>query len=227
MLVGEYTPMKKILMTVVAAGMMTGAAGAQSLSGVELGLTGGYAGGLSGEVFVHSPNLLGPVGVKVSASYTNPSDSINDSSDLGVGTFGSYKASGAATENGSHVTVGVDGTYSLGELAPGTDATLYAGGRYGMFRATEDYGSSGSLSYNASSFGVGAGVMASYALAGNLSIVGDLGVEQYFKGTINTSSSNGTSDSFTTDDAGYAAIDNRFVRPGTVFKARIGFKVAY
>ncbi|UQN05379.1 hypothetical protein [Deinococcus sp. QL22] len=219
--------MKKILMTAVVAGMMTGAAGAQSLSGVELGLTGGYAGGLSGSVFVHSPNLLGPVGVKVSASYTNPSDSINDSSDLGVGTFGSYKASGAATENGSHVTVGVDGTYSLGELAPGTDATLYAGGRYGMFKATEDYGATGSTTYSASSFGIGAGVMASYAIAGNLSIVGDLGVEQYFKSTIGVSNSNGATDSFTTDDAGYAAIDNRFVRPGTVFKARVGLKVAY
>ncbi|MFB9992758.1 hypothetical protein ACFFLM_12350 [Deinococcus oregonensis] len=219
--------MKKILMTAVVAGMMTGAAGAQSLSGVELGLTGGYAGGLSGEVFVHSPNLLGPVGMKVSASYTNPSDSINDESDIGAGKFGTYKASGAATENGSRVTVGVDGTYSLGELAPGTDATLYAGGRYGMFRATEDYGATGSTTYSASTFGIGAGVMASYAVAGNLSIVGDLGVEQYFKSTINVNNSNGASDSFTTDDAGYANIDNRFVRPGTVFKARIGFKVAY
>ncbi|WP_019010130.1 hypothetical protein [Deinococcus aquatilis] len=220
--------MKKILMTAVVAGMMTGAAGAQSLSGVELGLTGGYAGGLSGSVFVHSPNLLGPVGVKVSASYTKPSDSINDDNKDALGnTFGSYKAAGAATESGSQTTVGVDGTYSLGELAPGTDATLYAGGRYGMFRATEDYGGTGSTTYSASSFGIGAGVMASYAIAGNLSIVGDLGVEQYFKSTINASSSNGTSDSFTTDDAGYANIDNRFVRPGTVFKARIGIKVSY
>lgn len=57
--------MKKLLpMTLLTIAATTATAGAQSLSGVELGLTGGYAYGLSGEFFVHAPNVAGPVGVK-------------------------------------------------------------------------------------------------------------------------------------------------------------------
>lgn len=218
--------MKKLLALAISAGLAT--AGAQTFGtslgtggGLELGLTGGFARGLSGEAFVHAPNLAGPFGLKVGASYTRPTDAINDDSDLGVGTFGSYKANGA-TEYGSHTVLGVDGTYNVGELTPGVGATLYAGGRYGLFRSTEDYGASGSTTYSTNAFGIGAGVMVSYALAGNLSLVGDLGVDQFFRSAINTGS-----DTFQTGEAGYNDISNRFVRPGTVFKARIGIKTNF
>lgn len=219
--------MKKTLALILSAGLAT--AGAQTFgasfgsgSPLELGLTGGYAGGLSGEAFVHAPNLAGPFGLKVGASYTRASDAINDASDLGAGTFASAKAAGA-TERGSHTVLGVDGTYSVGELTPGVGATVYAGGRYGLFRATEDYGASGSTTYSSNAFGIGAGVMVSYALAGNLSLVGDLGVDQFFRSSI--SLSNG--DTFATNEAGYSDISNRFVRPGTVLKARIGLKTTF
>ncbi|GGL05745.1 hypothetical protein [Deinococcus radiotolerans] len=211
------------LLTIAAT---TATAGAQSLNGLELGLTGGYASGLSGEIFVHAPNVAGPVGIKAGLAYTRASDAINDSSDLGVGTFGSYKANGA-TEYGSHTTASLDATYGMGELSPGVDATLYGGARYGMFRSTEDYGATGSTTYSASAFGIGAGVMVSYALTGNLSLVGDLGVDQYFKSNINVTGTNTDSTTIARNDALYPSIDNRFVRPGTVFKARIGVKTSY
>lgn len=231
--------MKKLLALTISAGLAT--AGAQtstatisatpifsSPSGIELGLTGGYSNGLSGGVFVHAPNVAGPFGVKASASYTRAADAINDSSELfpGTGTFGEAKAAGA-TESGSHTVFGVDGTYGLGELTPGVGATVYAGGRYGLFRSTEDYGATGSTTYSSNAFGIGAGLMVDYALAGNVSLVADLGVDQFFGSSINVFSSNGNSDTFATNDAGYSDISNRFVRPGTVFKARIGIKTTF
>lgn len=223
--------MKKLLPMALLT-IATSTAGAQSLNGVEFGLTGGWANGLSGEIFVHAPNVAGPVGVKAGVSYTRASDAINDSSDLGVGPFSSYKAAGA-TEYGSHTTASLDATYGMGELSPGVDATVYGGARYGMFRSTEDYGASGNITYSANAFGIGAGVMVSYALTGGLSLVGDLGVDQYFKSNINattTSPSGTTSTTIARNDALYGGpngIDNRFVRPGTVFKVRVGVKTSY
>ncbi|WP_343760103.1 hypothetical protein [Deinococcus depolymerans] len=212
--------MKKLIpLTLLALTATT--AGAQSLNGVQLGLTGGYASGLSGEIFVLTPNVVGPVGVKVGVATTRAADAINDDSDIGSGKFSAAKANGA-TESGMHTVTSMDATYSLGEVAPGVNATLYGGGRYGAFNATESYGNSGSVTYSTNSFGVGAGAMVNYALTGNLGLVGDLGVDHFFKNTINTTTSTGGSDSFTTTDAGYQAIDNRFVRPGTNFKARVG-----
>ena len=134
--------MKKLLpITLLTVAATTATAGAQSLNGIELGLTGGYASGLSGEFFVHAPNVAGPVGVKAGVAYTRAADAINDSSPELPGisgpndTFGKAKAEGRASESGSHTVVSLDGTYGLGELTPGVDATLYGGGRYGMFRS--------------------------------------------------------------------------------------------
>ncbi|ACO46189.1 hypothetical protein [Deinococcus deserti] len=224
--------MKKLL--ALSAFTVIATAGAQTVSTqpFELGLTGGYAAGLSGEVFVHAPFVAGPFGVKAGVAFTRAADAINDESELapGTGTFGSFKAAGA-TESGSHTVVSLDGTYSLGEIAPGLDTMIYAGGRYGMFRATEDYGSGLNTTYTSNAFGIGAGFMASYALSGNLSLVGDLGIDHFFDATINsnTNRAGGTtdSDSFAPGDPSYDAIDNRFVRPGTNFKARIGFKMMF
>ena len=220
--------MKKLLpITLLTVAATTATAGAQSLNGIELGLTGGYASGLSGEFFVHAPNVAGPVGVKAGVAYTRAADAINDSSPELPGisgpndTFGKAKAEGRASESGSHTVVSLDGTYGLGELTPGVDATLYGGGRYGMFRSVADFGSLGSTTYSSNAFGIGAGVMVSYALTGGLSLVGDLGVDHYFKSTIRTDDGNGNTDSIATNDGSYSTFDNTFVRPGTVFKARV------
>ncbi|GGS15110.1 hypothetical protein GCM10008961_03010 [Deinococcus knuensis] len=234
MVTDEPTLMKNLIsLTVLAIAASTATAGAQSLSGVELGLTGGYAGGLSGEAFVHAPNVVGPVGVKAGVAVTRSADAINDSNDgttdgSGPFTFGELKQSLGATESGSQTVVSLDGTYSLGEVAPGVDTTLYAGGRYGMFRSTEDYGADGNVTYSSNSFGIGAGVMASYALSGNISLVGDLGVDHFFKSSITTGGSDtNAGGTFNTGDAGYSVYDDRFVRPGTNFKARVGVKATF
>lgn len=229
MLADEPTLMKNLIPLTILA--LTATAGAQSLSGVQLGLTGGYAGGLSGEAFVHAPNVVGPVGVKAGVAVTRSADAINDSSKDALGTtFADRKKNDGFTESGSQTVVSLDGTYSLGEVAPGVDTTLYAGGRYGMFRATETANSTSSTSYSSNSFGIGAGVMASYALSGNISLVGDLGVDHFFKNTINVAATNGgtTSEfSYPTSDSDYAYNDGRFVRPGTNFKARVGVKATF
>ncbi|MDL2344816.1 hypothetical protein QOL99_11730 [Deinococcus sp. MIMF12] len=193
------------------------------LSGVELGLTGGYAGGLSGAVFVHVPNVSGPFGVKAEASYARVSGTgaINTSDDLIVLD---------ADRSGSRTVFALDGTYALGQVAPGTNSLVYAGGRYGLFRSVEDYGEGLSNTYSTNAFGVGAGVMLSYALGGGLSLVGDLGIDQFFRSTITQTTvrvDRTDVDTITTNDGSYDAISNRFVRPGTVFKARIGIKTGF
>ncbi|MBB5233422.1 hypothetical protein [Deinococcus budaensis] len=236
--------MKKILALTLSAALAT--AGAQSvntipatpigtgLSGVELGLTGGYAGGLSGELFVHVPNVAGPVGVKAGVSYTRAADAINDASPVDptglffptTYTFGQAKADGDASESGSRTVFSLDGTYNLGQLSPGLSSTLYAGGRYGMFRSTEVFNEQ-PLVYTSSAFGLGAGVMLSYPVSGNLSLVGDLGVDQFFGSSITTRDADGNTDTFRSGEANYNDVSSRFVRPGTVFKARIGIKTTF
>lgn len=237
--------MKKLLALTITAGLATAAAQTTTttvsvtpvvtgLTGVELGLTGGYANGLSGEVFVHVPNIAGPFGLKAGVAVTRAADAINDNSPFLPGisdpndpnaTFGAAKARGDVSESGMHTVFGVDGTYNVGEVSPGLSTTLYAGGRYGMFRSTENYGEEGSLTYSSNSFGIGAGVMLSYALTGNLSVVGDLGVDQFFRTSFNTTNTNGDTDTFAPGENDI--LDARFVRPGTVFKARIGIKTTF
>ncbi|WP_291424419.1 hypothetical protein [Deinococcus sp.] len=219
--------MQKILI-VTALALLGTCSSARGLSGVQLGLMGGYASGLSGEAFVIAPNVAGPIGVKASVALTRPSDNIVDSADIGggLGTFTSAKKTLGASESGSRTTLGLDGTYSLGEVLPGVSAVAYAGGRYGMFKATESYAiSNSSTTYKMNSFGIGAGAMLSYALAGNISLVGDLGVDEYFNTTIGVSGS--AKDSIGTGDKTYSTVRNRLAFPNTVFKARIGVKIDY
>lgn len=219
--------MKKLLALTLSAGLAT--AGAQTLSstglnGIELGLTGGYANGLSGEVFVHAPNVAGPFGVKAGVSFAR-TDRLNDNAaaiDLGDAdpiTLGELKELFEVTETGSDTVASLDGTYSLGELTPGLEATAYAGARYGMFRGTLSYEGE-STTYSSNNFGVGAGVMFGYALTGNLSVIADLGVDQFFNSNVSVSQSSG-------EPTTYEPTSNFYRQPGTVFKARIGVKTSF
>ena len=229
--------MKKLISLTILTVAAT--AGAQTFNNLELGLTGGYAGGLSGQVFVHSPNVIGPVGVKVGVAYTRPSDPINDSADLtggaGLFTLNSlrkiYGANGVP-ESGSQTVISADGTYGLGEVAPGIDTMVYGGARYGMFNATYKTGNTGAYTtYSSNVLGLGAGAMASYALTGNLSLVGDLGADYFFKGAINKTGKDegggALSDSYGTSEPGYNFESAAFNRPGTTFKARLGIKYTF
>lgn len=197
------------------------------LSGLEFGVAGGYAAGLNGEAFVHAPNVAGPLGVKLGVGYTKAADALRDdvsvNSTLGLDTFGSFKEKGQATESGSHTTVALDGTYNLGQLGGGLDAMAYAGGRYGKFSATETYAADAvpSATTSTTAFGVGAGLMVGYRVTDRASVVGDLGVDQYFKGTITNGTDAGT---YRPNEAGYDDLRARFAFPGTVVKAKVGMK---
>lgn len=217
--------MKKMLTVMVLATL--GAAGAQSgvqvgQTGVELGLTGGVAGGAGAEAFVHVPAVVGPLGVKVSGSLTKVSDAVNDKEVTG-GLFDFAQA--GYTESGQRVVVGVDGTYRLGQLAPGADTTLYAGGRYGAFKSSVTDGDKNTSTYASNAFGVGAGLQVAYPVASNLSVLGDVGVDQFFGGNITYTDASGRSETSRPGDAAYTTQDAIFNQPGTVFKAKVGVKV--
>ena len=123
------------------------------------------------------------------------------------------------TETGSATVFSLDGTYALGQVAPGLNSLVYAGGRYGLFQGAINYEGE-STTYSSSNFGIGAGLMLSYPLSGGLSLVGDLGVDQFFGGAVNVRQSSGAD-----TDAG--AAQGVYRQPGTVFKARIGIKTGF
>ena len=203
-------------------------------SRVELGLTGGYAGCLSGEVSVGAPRLNGPLGVRATVSFTKPGEPINRSASLPLlGSYGALLDSGMYTASGSQIVLGVDGTYSLGQLAPGLDASAYAGGRYGKFSSTfgvndPDAAQRQETTYSSDAFGVGGGLLLAYPVASNVSVVGDLGVDQFFSSSIKvTDSVTGSSDTYRQGDTGYADASAVFNRPSTVLKARVGVKFGF
>ncbi|WP_407570884.1 hypothetical protein [Deinococcus altitudinis] len=219
--------------TLAAATLAT--AGAQTftpnLNNVELGLTGGYQQGLSGGISVRAGNVAGPIGVRASVDYNNVSDSLNDNAAYipGTGvTVGARKAAGD-TESGHSTTVGLDATYDLPSMLPGVNAYVYGGARYNNFAATLNQASSGAgqVTYTTNQFGLGAGVAAGYAITGNLSLIGDLGVDYYFPSSFstNTGGANGTGDTYNKGEGGYDEVDTLVNQPTTSFKAKVG--VAY
>ncbi|GHG01025.1 hypothetical protein GCM10017783_11530 [Deinococcus piscis] len=217
--------MKKMLTVMVLASLSV--AGAQrgfqvGQTGVEVGLTGGVAGGSSAEGFVHVPAVAGPLGLKVSGRLSKISDAVNDEA-VTQGLFDFAQA--GYTEAGQHVVLGVDGTYRLGQLSPGADTTLYAGGRYGAFNATVTDGDNKTSTYATNAFGVGGGLQVAYPVASNLSVIGDVGVDQFFGGSITYTDSSGRSETSRPGDAAYSTQDDILNQPGTVFKAKVGVKL--
>lgn len=216
----------KKMMTVMVLTSLS-VAGAQSgtqvgQTGVELGLAGSFGSGTGAEAFVHVPAVAGPVGVKVSGSLTRVSDAVdNEAVTQGLFDF----AEAGYTESGQHIIVGVDGTYRLGQLAPGADTTLYAGGRYGSFKANITDGDQRTSTYASGAFGVGGGLQVAYPVASNLSVLGDLGVDQFFRGNITYTDSTGRSETSRPGDAAYTTQDDILNQPGTVFKAKVGLKL--
>ena len=201
------------------------------LSRLDLGLTGGYVGGGGFQVFVDYNNLIGPVGARLSISSSSNGDGFNDDADLSgglLGTIGQQKANGNISEERAlRQTFGLDATYPLGQPLPGIATSVYGGLRYGSFTSRLTYRDGQSTDYKSAAFGVGIGSQAAYLLTRNISIVGDLGVDQYFNKSDITASSGNNTDTFKAGEGGYAAVDNVVNRPGTVFKAMIGVKYSF
>ncbi|WP_425147334.1 hypothetical protein [Deinococcus sp.] len=223
--------MNKITALTVLAGLTTAAAQTFTPvpSNVELGLRGGYEQGLSGGVTLHVRNVAGPIGLRLSADYSNVTDSLNDNANVPLlGTWGSLKAQGA-TESGTSTTVGLDATYTLPSTVPGVDAYVYGGARYNNFNAVADFtnfgttgSNAGKSTYSTNQFGLGAGVVGQYALTPSLSLAGDLGIDYYFPSSIMTNDGNGNTATFTQGASGYSDLDALVNQPTTNFKAKIG-----
>ncbi len=217
-----------LTLTIVAATATT--AGAQTftpnLNNVELGLNAGYQQGLSGGLTLRAANIAGPVGIRVGIDYSNVSDALNDNAAFLPGVTVAQRKAAGDKEYGSSTTASLDATYDLPAVAPGFNAYVYGGARYNMFSASLDQSSSGSgtVTYTTNQFGLGAGVAAGYAITGNLSLTGDLGVDYYFPSSFNTNTGgvNGTGDTYKPGEGGYTEIDTLVNQPSTAFKAKIG-----
>jgi hypothetical protein len=224
--------MKKIAALTIAAALATASAQtttitatptvytAPTLGNIELGLLAGYENGLSGEGYLLARNLLGPVGVRVTGSYsrlTNPFD--YNAVFVGTTTYGQLNPGGS--QSGSQTVFGIDATYNVGEVAPGFGVDVYAGPRYSMFSGT-NFNASGAAgsTVNVSQFGIGAGILAGYEIADNLNLVADLGGSYYFPGTF--SDQNGAVPS-----SSYATYDGFVNQPQGSFKAKIGISYRF
>ena len=199
---------------------------------LELGLTGGYAGGGNVGVFVGYKNLAGPIGARIGLSRTRNGNGFNDSADLSgglLGTIGQQKANGNITgEAASSQILSADATYDLGQALPGVAVGLYGGLRYGAFNSRLTFKGGQYTDYSSSALGVGIGSQAGYMITNNISVIGDLGVDQYFPGgTINTRDSQGNTDSFSRGEGGYDNVNAAVRRPGTVAKASLGLKYTF
>lgn len=219
----------KILLPLLALGL--GAASAQtirtiaapSVNNLELGLTGGYYRSGGAQFFVGMRNLYGPIGARLSASYASGNGGFSDSTTIPVvGSIKSQKAAGLINNTKAKSTmVGLDATYELGEIATRTDLTVYGGLRYGHFTSTINYADKSYADYTSNRFGLGAGVEAGYAVTNNLSVIGNLGADYYFKGDIKSKDSNGNSDTLSSDSLNFVS------QPGGVFKAGVGVKYRF
>ncbi|MFD2608363.1 hypothetical protein ACFSR9_02775 [Deinococcus taklimakanensis] len=226
--------MNKLLSLTTLALITAGSASAQSVvyrQPLELGLTGGYAGGLSGEAFVHAPNVAGSVGIKAGVAVSKNRGSVNFKNinpDSGFGYFAEFCQTIGCRLEGTDIVVSLDGTYNLGEFVPGVDVSLYAGPRYGIF--TRNFAVSeqdGSLTFDSKAFGLGAGVLASYALTPTASIIADLGANHFFNSPISFGGSNTPSETVDPSDPSHKDLREFSNMPGTQFKARVGVKFGF
>jgi len=213
--------------TLAAASLAT--AGAQTytpnLNNVELGLSAGYQQGLSGGVSLRAANVAGPIGVRISADHSNVNDALNDNANFGgTGTWAQYKQSTGATESGSSTTVGLDATYDLPSQISGVNAYVYGGARYNHFSAVADFSNAGlgKTTYTTNQFGLGAGAAIGYAITGNLSVTGDLGVDYYFPSSFTSDDGNGNTDTYNRGEGGYDDVNTLVNQPSTSFKAKLG-----
>lgn len=216
--------------TIVAATLATANAQTFSpnLNNVELGLNAGYQQGLSGGLTLRAANVAGPLGFRVGIDYSMVNDALNDSAAYipGTGvTVASRKVAGDK-ESGNSTTASLDATYDLPSALPGVNAYVYGGVRYNLFNASLNQSASGAgtVTYSTNQLGLGAGVAAGYALTGNLSLTGDLGVDYYFPSSFstNTGGVNGTGDTYQRGQGGYDEVNTLVNQPSTSVKAKIG-----
>lgn len=236
--------MKKVLISTV---LLTSAfAGAQSVTfGVEpvapfstdVGIAGGFYGGGSVEASVTGRNLGGSsFGLRGTVALTGVRGFNQDAvvatsggSNVTAGQlFGAVlgDTTGNPAQSTRNVTVGLDALIRLGyDEASGLGANVYVGPRYNMFSNTIS-GPLGSLTNTTNQFGIGAGVLASLPISGNIYLTGDLGVDRFFDAPIVQTSSGGST-TFNPGTEDYRTTDSYVNQPQTVLKARVGVAVRF
>lgn len=197
---------------------------------VQIGLLGGYAGGGSAQVFANYNNVVGPLGLRLSVGRSSKEGGFDDAADLGLlGSIGQQKKSGLISgERTSTLFYGLGATYDLGQQIPGLETSLYGGLRYGQFNSRLTYRGGQYTDFSSSAFGMGIGSQAAYLLTNSLSVVGDVGLDQYFGGgpVVRRDNKNNT-DTFKRGEGGYDIIDKAIKRPGTVLKVMLGLRYSF
>ncbi|AWN23325.1 hypothetical protein DKM44_08845 [Deinococcus irradiatisoli] len=225
--------MNALTFPLVLAALAGSLAGAQALTPArlpELGLLGGLASGGSAQVFVNAPQLLGPLGARLSLSRTRSAGGFDDDAPLegGSASVGQLKQDGQVTgETFSLLTYGLDLTYDLGQPIPGVATSVYGGARYGQY-ASRLQRSDQFTEYASSAFGVATGTRANYLLTRTFSFVADLGVEVYLQGGPITRRDSGQgSEVFRPGEESYVSLSRALKRPAAVVRAMLGVKYSF
>lgn len=204
--------MKKLLPAVVVLSLV-GAASAQTKQPIEVGAGVGYAGGLTGELTVHAPSVIGGVGVRGDVSYTGLSTPLKD-------------VVQGNTASGSNITMGLGATYPvMSDANTGLNAYVHGGVRYSIAKATETTPDKKAASHSKNGFGIGGGVQVSYPIMSGLQATADLGVDHIFPADINVTEVGGNVKQYKPGAGDYEKA--KFYSAGTNFKARIGVKTSF
>ncbi|AZI41579.1 hypothetical protein EHF33_01425 [Deinococcus psychrotolerans] len=201
-----------------------------SYTNFQFGLLGGYADGRSVRVFANYNNLAGPLGLRLSVGRSSKEGGFDEDADLGLlGSIGQQKKSGLiSSERANALFFGLGATYDLGQQIPGLETSFYGGLRYGRFNSRLTYKGGQYTDYSSSAFGIGLGSQAAYLLTNSLSVVGDVGVDQYFGGgPIVSRDDRNNTDTFKPGEGGYEAINKAVKRPGTVLKVMLGVRYSF
>ncbi|TSA86752.1 outer membrane beta-barrel protein [Deinococcus detaillensis] len=201
-----------------------------SYTNFQLGLLGGYADGRSVQVFANYNNLAGPLGLRLSVGRSSKEGGFDEDADLGLlGTLREQRKSGLiSSERASALFFGLGATYDLGQQIPGLETSFYGGLRYGRFNSRLTYKGGQYTDYSSSALGVGLGSQAAYLLTNSLSVVGDVGVDQYSRsGPIVSRDDRNNTDTFKPGEGGYDTINKAVKRPGTVLKVMLGVRYSF
>jgi len=193
----------------------------------------GFYGGLGGQLAVVVEDLVQglPLGLRLGVGFAQ-SDALDDAYDLGGGTkWGDYKNTNQLSEWGQNITLSADVLYKVSVQGLPVEVAPYVGLRYNFFSGgyTDPQNNLPNIKAETASsnqFGLGLGARLAYPLAPNLRVVGDLGVDYFFKacieGRTEPDAGSPTSQTVCPGDTAYPNLDKFVTQPEWVLKLRLG-----
>lgn len=201
----------------------------------------GFYGGLGGQLAVVVEDLVQglPLGLRLGVGFAQ-SDALDDAYVLPIlnTKWGDFKNTNQLSEWGQNITLSADVLYKVSVQGLPVEVAPYAGLRYNFFSGgftdpqnkldqnSPIFANVKALTTSSNQFGLGLGARLAYPLAPNLRVVGDLGVDYFFKacieGRTEPDTGSPTSQTVCPGDTAYPDLDKFVTQPEWVLKLRLG-----